>query len=130
MTISSPADSSPSSGSTTPAPVAIAGTGESIPHPLSGKTYAVTDGTRTVAVPEGMVYIPASAFTMGSGTTAHTVGLSAYCIGKFAVTNAEYKAFIDATGRAAPRASQESAYGSYWDSGTSPAGKGAAPVCG
>lgn len=108
--------------------VATAATGESIPPPTSIKTYAVADGGRTVAVPEGTVYVPAGTFTMGSGSTAHSVSLDAFCIGKFAVTHAQYKIFLDATGRTAPRGSQESTYGTYWANGTYPTGKAACPV--
>ncbi len=107
---------------------ATAATGEAILHPASTKTYNITDSGRTVAVPAGMIYLPAATFTMGSGTTAHSVSLDAYCIGKFAVTHAQYKIFLDATGRAAPRGSQESTYGAYWSGTNYPAGKAAAPV--
>lgn len=78
--------------------VTTAATGEKIPNPTSTATYSVKDGTATVQVPEGMVYIPSGSFVMGNGETAHTVKLSAYCIGKYQVTNAEYKIFYDEMG--------------------------------
>jgi iron(II)-dependent oxidoreductase len=61
-----------------------------------------------------MVLVAAGEFTFGSETggdeskPAHTVGVDAFYIDKYEVTNAQYKAFCDATGRAYP-ASQ------YWD---------------
>jgi formylglycine-generating enzyme required for sulfatase activity len=106
--------------------VATAGTGEKIPHPLSRKTLAsaLPDGT-SVNVPEGMVYIPAGEFTMGEGDKpphgpAHSVYLDAYFIGKYEVTNAEWKAFTEATGFAR--------LPSHWMGGQIPEGKENHPV--
>lgn len=87
--------------------LAHAANGDGIPAPLSHRAYTVEIGGGTVVVPEGMVYIPAAA------------ELPAYFIGKYEVTNAEYRAFVAATGRAAPRA---------WRAGGFPAGKAAHPV--
>jgi formylglycine-generating enzyme required for sulfatase activity len=78
--------------------VTTAANGERIPNPISKAVYAVKDGAKTIQVPEGMVYVPDGSFVMGNGNTAHTVKLSAYCIGKFEVTNAEFKAFCDEMG--------------------------------
>lgn len=87
--------------------VATAANGDKIPDPTSAATYSVKDGAKTIQVPEGMVYIPAGSFVMGTdkagggpgnASPAHTVNLSAYCIGKFEVTNAEYKVFCDEMG--------------------------------
>ena len=100
-------------------PVAKAADGTAIPHPASKKTYPVKDGKRTVDVPEGMVYVPAGKFTAGMGTDARQVTLEGFCIGKYSVTNAEYKAFLDATGGRAPI---------YWANGTYPEGKSNHPV--
>jgi formylglycine-generating enzyme required for sulfatase activity len=67
-----------------------------------------------------MAYIPAGEFQFGSGRSAEQVKLSAYCMGIFSVTNAEYQAFLkDAGQRRTP---------SYWKNGTYPEGKGAHPV--
>lgn len=97
-----------------------AANGDGIPHPTSKKTHPVTDGTRTIHVPEGMVYVAAGRFTVGTGANATQAELDGYCIGKFSVTNAEYKAFLDATGsRSLP---------SYWADGTYPKGKANHPV--
>ncbi len=60
-----------------------------------------------------MVYIPASSFLMGTPDSytashssdehpQHSVYLSGYWIGKYEVTRGEYRAFMTATGRAAP----------------------------
>ncbi|MBI3882571.1 MAG: SUMF1/EgtB/PvdO family nonheme iron enzyme [Verrucomicrobia bacterium] len=95
--------------------LAIAGNGEGILHPLSTNTYAVTNGGSVVPVPAGMVFVPAGAFTMNTGTNASNVTIDAYCIGKFHVTCAEYKAFLDANASvSAP---------SYWTNRNYPAGK-------
>jgi formylglycine-generating enzyme required for sulfatase activity len=85
--------------------------------------------------PEGMVHIPASEFTMGSphaeasgpgsrggrgrGSRAdnrHTVRLSEFYIGKYLVTNAEYKLFCDeAASRYRPGGNRRQSGGSYRD---------------
>ncbi len=53
-----------------------------------------------------LVYIPAGLFEMGDGQESncpkHVVELSAYWIGVFAVTNAQYLRFVEATGHRAP----------------------------
>jgi formylglycine-generating enzyme required for sulfatase activity len=53
-----------------------------------------------------MVKIPAGCFKMGSTESGekpvHEVTLSAYCIDKYPVTNAQYRKFCDATGRDYP----------------------------
>ena len=60
-------------------------------------------------IPEGMVLIPAGEFEMGSHTgknnerPVHTVYLDAFYMDIYEVTNAQYKAFIDAKSRMAKR---------------------------
>jgi|GEM_PF-2306617 len=59
-----------------------------------------------------MIYIPAGSFLMGNNGSEpyslsrelpqHSVYLSGYWIGKYEVTRGEYRAFMNATGRAAP----------------------------
>jgi len=55
-----------------------------------------------------LIEIPAGSFTMGSNDggsdekPVHTVSLNKYYIGKYEVTNAQYKKFCDATGHAQP----------------------------
>lgn len=102
------------------ATLASAGNGDRIPVPWSKATYPVKDADRTIQVPETMVYIPGGAFKVGDGASAATAKLDGYCIGKFAVTNAEYKAFLDATG--------SSHYPRYWVKSEFPRGKGNHPV--
>jgi formylglycine-generating enzyme required for sulfatase activity len=101
--------------------VTTAATGEKIPHPLSRKTTRQTlaDGT-TIDVPEGMVCVPAGTFTMGEGESEHRVYLDAYFIGKYEVTNAEWKVFTELAGfEPLPQ---------HWKDGKIPAGKENHPV--
>jgi formylglycine-generating enzyme required for sulfatase activity len=98
----------------------LAATGETIPHPWSRTTDTVQDGDKTILVPQGMVYVPAGTFPMGEGESRHDVTLDAFCIGKYEVTNAEWKDFVDATGhRPLPR---------HWKDGKIPEGKENHPV--
>jgi len=100
--------------------VAVAGNKEKIPHPLSKKTKKLRAKGKKIDVPEGMVLVPAGEFLMGEGNSEHKVWLDTYCIGKFEVTNAEWKAFIDATGfRPFP---------AHWRAGAPPEGKENHPV--
>src|SRR5712691_5919152 len=71
--------------------ITIASDGARIPYPTSTNTCAVTNNGKVIQVPEGMVYIPAGSFTYGTGTSATNITLDGYCIGKFSVTEAEYK---------------------------------------
>jgi len=65
---------------------------------------------RQAATPQGMVYIPASTFLMGSEKgerderDPHLVQLPGYYIGIHEVTNEEYKAFVEGTNRRPPAA--------------------------
>jgi len=64
----------------------------------------------SIDIPEGMVYVPAGDFIMGSDPDRdpladpldefpqHTVYLDAYFIDKFEVSNADYTKFVEATG--------------------------------
>lgn len=73
---------------------------------LEGEMYY--EGTRFGAAPGPMVRIPAGEFQMGSNDRLsdegpeHTVPLDAYLIDTYEVTNLQYQAFIEATGRRAP----------------------------
>ncbi|MCX7044511.1 MAG: SUMF1/EgtB/PvdO family nonheme iron enzyme [Candidatus Sumerlaeota bacterium] len=100
--------------------ITTAANGDGIPYPASKNTYTVRDGARAIQVPKGMVYIPAGNFTSGTGASAQTAYLDGYCIGKFLVTNAEYKAFLDAT--------DATGYPEYWPEDVYPAGKANHPV--
>ncbi len=98
-------------------PVAVAGNGMPILSPTDKTTVDVHDGPKTIKVPAGMVYVPAGKFTFGENETRE---ISGYAIARFEVTNAEYKAFLDATHyRGVPR---------YWKSGNYPEGKANHPV--
>lgn len=93
------------------------GNGISLPSPIDKTLVEVRDGSRKVQIPSGMVYVPAGKFTFGEGETRE---LPAFAIARFEVTNAEYKAFIDATNyRGVPR---------YWKGGEYPQGKASHPV--
>lgn len=67
-----------------------------------------TDLPKEINYKGAMVLVSAGEFTMGSDTDAdeskpaHKVTLPAYYIDKTEVTNAEYKAFCDATGKSQP----------------------------
>jgi formylglycine-generating enzyme required for sulfatase activity len=98
--------------------VAKSGNGVAILHPASTKTYALQVGDQTMQVPEMMAYVPAGKAKIGSGQ-GEEVMLDGYCIGKFSVTNAEYKEFVVATGRRSP---------SYWKNSSYPEGKSNHPV--
>jgi formylglycine-generating enzyme required for sulfatase activity len=70
-------------------------------------TYTEVDPDVQPIEPE-MVVIPGGSFQMGSDEglvtdgPVHTVELSEYAIGKYEVTNEEYRRFCDATGRSYP----------------------------
>ena len=91
-----------------------------MPAPTDTTTYDVVDGTSTVHVPSGFVYVPRGSFTYGTGTTAVTYTLDGFCTGRFEVTNAEYKAYLTATG--------STSYPSYWTGGNYPTGRGNHPM--
>ena len=88
--------------------------------------------------PAGMVLIPAGEFEMGSHTgknnerPVHTVYLDAFYMDTHEVTNAQYKAFIDANPEwqkeNIPSAFHDGVYLRLWDSNTYPEGKADHPV--
>lgn len=90
-----------------------------IPTPLSTATVDARDGAKTVKIPVGMVLVPTGKFTFGEGAAAREIELDAFCIGRFEVTNEEWKQFLDATHGRAPR---------YWKNGNFPDGKANHPV--
>ena len=73
-------------------------------------------GWMCVGVPEGMAYVPAGEFTMGSEEgdaderPVHTVYLDTYFIDQYEVTRAQYQEFMEATGRDAPYRWDEAFY--------------------
>lgn len=60
--------------------------------------------TQTIAPPAGMVHIPGGSFTMGSDShyaeeaPAHRVTVGDFWIDRYAVTNADFRRFVEATG--------------------------------
>jgi formylglycine-generating enzyme required for sulfatase activity len=110
--------------------------GDPIPDwtiPVYSGAAAGSDG-RTVYIPEGMVFVPEGSFIMGAsnsptytanpdgsvsskmGDTRHAVTLSDYCISKYPVTNAQYKAFCDEVGDSyRPAGPKTGSSRSYWD---------------
>ncbi|MGC9393874.1 MAG: SUMF1/EgtB/PvdO family nonheme iron enzyme [Anaerolineae bacterium] len=97
-----------------------------IPEP---KTHTPQPVTRLPFEPE-LILIPAGEFLMGSDPKKdksadsdeqprHTLYLPGYWIAKTPVTNAQYAAFVKATGHKAPQ---------HWENGTIPAGKDTHPV--
>ena len=89
-------------------------------------------------VRDGMVLIPAGEFEMGSDKGAanerpvHTVYLDAFYMDTHEVTNAQYKAFIDANPEwqkeNIPSAFHDGVYLRLWDGNTYPEGKANHPV--
>ena len=88
--------------------------------------------------PDGMVLIPAGEFEMGSHTgknnerPVHTVYLDAFYMDTHEVTNAQYKAFIDANPEwqkeNIPPVFHDGVYLRLWDGNTYPEGKADHPV--
>jgi len=80
------------------------------PQPAPTPTPPV-ETPATPTPPEGMVYVPAASFMLGTddpaadvySRPAHKADVKAYFLDQTEVTNAEYKAFIDATGHAPPK---------------------------
>jgi len=100
--------------------ITVAANGDAILYPTATNAYAVTNNGNIIQAPVGMVYIPPGSFTYGTGATATNLTLDGFCIGKFPVTEAEYKAFTDGTQlRNLPR---------HWRNGTYPEGRANHPV--
>jgi formylglycine-generating enzyme required for sulfatase activity len=70
--------------------------------------------------PDGVAWIPGGAFTMGVGEAAHTVHVDGFAMAKHMTTNADYKAFVEATGHSPPPR--------HGKGGAIPAGKDNHPV--
>ena len=93
----------------------------------------------TDEVPDGMVLIPAGEFEMGTDNgehpnerPAHTVHLDAFYMDIYEVTNAQYKAFLDANPQwqkdKIPREFHDGVYLRFWEGNTYPEGKADYPV--
>ena len=98
---------------------------------------AVQVATNSAAVPNGMVPIPRGEFLMGSSNgnfvekPRHTVHVDAFYMDKYPVTNAQFKAFIDANPQwrkdQIPKKYADN-YLSHWVGDQYPNGKGNHPV--
>ena len=91
----------------------------------------------TFSVPSDMVLIPAGEFQMGSNDNTdekpiHTVYIDAFYIDKYEVTNAQYKAFVDANPQwrkdQIPTTYHNGTYLKHWNGNNYPNGKGDHPV--
>jgi formylglycine-generating enzyme required for sulfatase activity len=101
-------------------PLTTSADGKPMASPIDKSVVEIRDGSRTIQIPAGMVYVPSGQFTFGMGADAKILHLDAFCIGRYEVTNAEYKTFLDAERhRTAPR---------YWKAGKFPEGKANHPV--
>ena len=80
--------------------------GQKLIIPKGGTIAPTSTATTVVATPEGMVFVPAGEFIMGSPEgegldnehPQRTVYLDAFYIGKYEVTNRQFSQFVDATG--------------------------------
>lgn len=102
---------------------------------LSSVVHGDTPDPLAAKTPEGMVYVPAGDFTMGTNQgdpagpnkprgfadaqSQHAVTLPAFYIDKTEVTNAQYKRYCEATGYPVPP---------DWKNGTLPDGAGSTAV--
>ena len=92
----------------------------------SGKTWTnPKDGSE-------MVLVPAGSFKMGEGDEAHDVSLDSFYIGKYEVTNRQFKNFVDANPQwRKGRVDSKYARGPYlndWEGDTYPSDKADHPV--
>ena len=91
-----------------------------------GKTWTnPTDGSE-------MILVPAGTFKMGEGGEAHEVNVGAYYIGKYEVTNKQWKKFVDANpqwrkGRI-DRKYHDGDYLKHWEGDSYPSDKADHPV--
>ena len=91
----------------------------------------------TPSVPSNMILIPAGEFQMGSNDNTdekpvHTVYIDAFYIDRYEVTNAQYKAFVDAHPQwrknQIPSEFHNGNYLKHWNGHTYPSGKADHPV--
>lgn len=74
---------------------------------MSSEQPPAVAGASAPASPKGMALIPGGSYVIGSDrdkfeSPQHSVTLKAFYIDRFEVTRAEYRRFLDATGRTAP----------------------------
>jgi serine/threonine-protein kinase len=80
----------------------------SVRHPASGNELILELGSGVEMV---FVRIPAGEFLMGEGGSQRKVYLDEYWMGKYPVTNAQYAAFVEATGYQYPKGDEWSDQG-------------------
>ena len=105
-----------------------------------GSVQNTTPTPPRVSVPIGMVLIPGGEFQMGSSYSegnddekpVHTVYVDAFYMDKYEVTNAQFKAFVDADPQwrkdRIPRAYHNGHYLNHWTGNRYPNGKSDHPV--
>ena len=96
------------------------------------------DSSNSASVPPGMVLIPAGEFQMGSDDgddeeqPVHTVSVDAFYMDTYQVTNAQFKAFVDANPQwqkdNIPDKYHDGNYLWYWSGNSYPSGEGNHPV--
>ena len=96
-----------------------------LPQVAEEPVVSGTDGAEPILVPPGT-------FTMGEGDEAHEVSVEAFRIGKYQVTNRQWKQFVDANpswgkGRIAGQ-HHDGDYLKHWEGDSYPAGKAGHPV--
>jgi formylglycine-generating enzyme required for sulfatase activity len=105
-------------------------------HPERGKMLALLARTQAAReIPLEWVSVPAGEFEMGADDSQasadekpkHKVHVDAFLIGKYEVTNAQYHAFVKATGHAAPENCCDPKY-NLWKGDSVPAGVEELPV--
>jgi formylglycine-generating enzyme required for sulfatase activity len=90
----------------------------------AAQALARIGGTEYWMLPYGepqWVEIPAGEFWMGEGEKAHRVHVDTYLIARVPITNAQYRLFVEATGRQPPE---------DWEENRPPKGKESHPVVG
>ena len=105
-----------------------------------GIEHTTTPTPQRASVPAGMVLIPNGEFQIGSSDSkaqddekpVHTVYVDAFYMDKYEVTNAQFKAFVDANPRwqkdQTSRAYHDGDYLKSWSGNSYPSGKGNHPV--
>ena len=103
----------------------------------TGTTPTVVPKPSTLSVPVNMVLIPAGEFQMGSSESddekpVHTVYIDAFYMDKYEITNAQYKAFLQANlqwqkGRISSKY-HDGDYLKHWNGNNYPNGKANHPV--
>ncbi|WP_330309489.1 MULTISPECIES: formylglycine-generating enzyme family protein [unclassified Streptomyces] len=110
-----PAASPSASSSTTASPSASASASAS----TDASAATTVAGQTLVEIPANLSFVFATDLSNNEGAGEASAIASAYSLGAYEVTNAQYKAFLDDSSRTAP---------SYWDGDDFPSGKDEHPV--